>query len=191
MHSILSRLARVNYFRISHYNPGQLSSLPLHDFMNRFSPQHDPSSRTLNPTSTVIWFRSSRTASMFRARALDILALRFLCSAVAATNLLVSHFSGQIYSLSLSEIGGRNSELIVSSSTTGCGRLPAWLQYDSEIHTAYCVDENWSANGVVASFSVARNGSLTQTGNTTTAGMSVHSAVYGGVNRRSFIVTSE
>ncbi|KAI0140739.1 Lactonase, 7-bladed beta-propeller-domain-containing protein [Pestalotiopsis sp. NC0098] len=123
----------------------------------------------------------------------DILGnpVQFLCSAAAATNLLVSHFSGQIYSLSLSEIGGRNSELIVSSSTTGCGRLPAWLQYDSEIHTAYCVDENWSANGVVASFSVARNGSLTQTGNTTTAGMSVHSAVYGGVNRRSFIVTSE
>ncbi|KAI4603586.1 hypothetical protein KJ359_003402 [Pestalotiopsis sp. 9143b] len=123
---------------------------------------------------------------MFRAKAVDILVLGLLSPALAATNLLVSHFSGQIYSLSLSEIG-ENLELTVSTSTTGCGRLPAWLQYDSETRTAYCVDENWSGNGVVASFSVASNGSLTRTGNTTTAGMSVHSAVYGDVNGRSFI----
>ncbi|ETS76607.1 hypothetical protein PFICI_11994 [Pestalotiopsis fici W106-1] len=126
---------------------------------------------------------------MFRARTVNILALGLL-SPTLATNLLVSHFGGQIYSLSLSESEG-NSDLIISTSTSGCGRLPAWLQYDSETQTAYCVDENWSGPGVVASFLVASDGSLTQTGNSSTAGMSVHSAVYGGVNGRSFVVTSE
>lgn len=126
---------------------------------------------------------------MIRARAVDILALGLLSPALA-TNLLVSHFSGQIYSLSLGE-GGGASDLSVSTSTTGCGRLPAWLQYDSKTQTAYCVDENWSGPGVVTSFSVAGDGSLTQTGNSSTAGMSVHSAVYGGVNGRSFVVTAE
>lgn len=126
---------------------------------------------------------------MLSTQALSLIALGLL-SPVLGANLLVSHFSGQIYSLSLSESSG-NRTLSVTSSTAGCGRLPAWLQLDPKNDTVYCIDENWSGPGNVSSFSVATDGSLTQTGKSTTAGMSVHGMFYGGNDGRGFFATAE
>ncbi|KAI1818067.1 putative isomerase YbhE [Poronia punctata] len=102
-------------------------------------------------------------------------ALLSLPAQVLGANLLASHYTGKIYSLSFDD-----STLEITSSTGGAGSLPAWLSYNSESSdkTVYSVDEDWFGSGVLASFTVGDDGSLTQTGKLTTAGASVHGSPY-------------
>ncbi|KAI3325212.1 putative isomerase YbhE [Xylariaceae sp. AK1471] len=102
-------------------------------------------------------------------------ALFGLPAHVLGANLLASHYTGKIFSLTLS-----NSSLTVTSSATGAGNLPAWLGLDSSTgaQTVYSVDEDWNGSGTLASFTVGANGALTQTGKLTTSGASVHGTPY-------------
>ncbi|KAI1283489.1 Lactonase, 7-bladed beta-propeller-domain-containing protein [Xylaria sp. FL0933] len=99
-----------------------------------------------------------------------------LSSHVLGVNLLASHYTGKIYSLSLN-----NSTLTVGPSTAGAGSLPAWLSLDtsSGAKTVYSVDEDWFGSGVLASFTVGANGTLAQTGKLTSLGASVFGTSYG------------
>ncbi|KAI1747652.1 Lactonase, 7-bladed beta-propeller-domain-containing protein [Xylaria castorea] len=102
-------------------------------------------------------------------------ALLGLPAHVLGVNLLASHYTGKIYSLSFN-----NSTLTVGPSSAGAGTLPAWLGLDTSggTKTVYSVDEDWFGSGVLASFTVGANGSLTQTGKLTSLGASVHGTPY-------------
>lgn len=94
---------------------------------------------------------------------------------VLGVNLLASHYTGKIYSLSYN-----NGSLTVNPSATSVGTLPAWLGLDTSngAKTVYSVDESWYGSGVLASFTVGANGSLIQTGALTSSGASVHGTPY-------------
>ncbi|KAI1126909.1 Lactonase, 7-bladed beta-propeller-domain-containing protein [Nemania abortiva] len=106
---------------------------------------------------------------------LIIPALLGLPAHVLGVNLLASHYTGKIYSLSFS-----NNTLTVGSSVAGAGNLPAWLGLDTSggARTVYSVDEDWFGSGVLASFTVGEDGALTQTGKLTSLGASVHGTPY-------------
>ncbi|RYO79603.1 hypothetical protein DL764_010010 [Monosporascus ibericus] len=113
-----------------------------------------------------------------------------LLSQVHGAILLASHYTGEIHTLSLTTEDAE-ADFAITSSASGCGILPAWLQWDSDTGTLYCIDESWFGSGVAASFSADADGRLTQTGRTTTSGGSVHSTLYGGEDGRGFLATSE
>ena len=119
-------------------------------------------------------------------------AVLSLLSQTQGAILLASHYTGEIHTLSL-ELGadGADASLTATGSATGCGQLPAWLQWDADTQTVYCIDESWFGSGMAASFSVAADGALTQTGQTTTLGASVHSTLFGGEDGKGFLATTE
>ncbi|KAI1190255.1 Lactonase, 7-bladed beta-propeller-domain-containing protein [Nemania serpens] len=96
---------------------------------------------------------------------------------VLGVNLLASHYTGKIYSLSFNN---STSTLTVGQSFSGAGTLPAWLSLDTTggINTVYSVDESWYGSGVLASFTIGANGALTQTGNLASKGASVYGTPY-------------
>lgn len=107
----------------------------------------------------------------------------------SAANLLVSHFSGGVYSLTY----GSNN-LTISSSTTGCGGQPSWITYDSASTSLYCFDESGgyanSPGGVVSSYKIGSNAAATLSGTAKTSGGEVHGWLYGGSDGRSFLSTA-
>ena len=108
-------------------------------------------------------------------------------------NLLLSHFSGQVYSLSYTG-DNKNGTLTVKTSSNGCGRMPTWLTLESASRTLYCFDETSGAvggGGVLTSFSMNSDGSLKQTGQAPTTGGDVHGALYGGADGKGFIAAAE
>lgn len=129
---------------------------------------------------------SSALTSLGLVAALPLLLL----SRAQGATLLASHYAGEIHTLSLSTEDA-DASFTVTSSTSGCGTLPAWLQWDADAETLYCVDESWYGSGVAATFSAGPDGALTPTGQATTSGASVHSAVFGGEDGRGFLATTE
>lgn len=116
-----------------------------------------------------------------------------LAPSVFGANLFVSHFSGTVYTLSYTPATNGNGTLAIKSSTTGCGRMPSWLSFDSPTKSLYCFDEtgSWGGGSVVASFSVNGDGSLKQSGQAKSTGGEVHGSLYGGVNGTSFVAMAE
>lgn len=119
-----------------------------------------------------------------------------LLPGVLDAKLLVSHYTGKIFSLSYTapSEGAANGTLAVTSSVSGCGSMPAWLQLDSASSTVYCVDEGsaaWGGSPVVASFSVANDGSLKSKGSAKSSGADVHGWLYGGSDGNGFLATSQ
>ncbi|KAL2754921.1 hypothetical protein ACRALDRAFT_2028155 [Sodiomyces alcalophilus JCM 7366] len=105
---------------------------------------------------------------------------------LGASQLIASHFTGNLYSLTLSD----NNDLSITSQTRSGNFWPAWLDFDSQSNTLYVVDEaNWFPPNGVTTFTVAADGSLTQNndGQTVTSGAEVHSTLYGGNDGRSFL----
>jgi 6-phosphogluconolactonase (cycloisomerase 2 family) len=107
----------------------------------------------------------------------------------ATATLLASHFSGAIFTLSLTTGSSHTGSLAITSAAGGCGSTPTWLQYYSDTKKLYCVDESWQGYGTIAEYSVAADGTLTVTGQTKTTGNDVHGTLYGGPNGKSFIAT--
>ncbi|KAH9985512.1 putative isomerase YbhE [Xylariaceae sp. FL0662B] len=115
---------------------------------------------------------------------LSLASLGLVPQALGA-NLLVSHYTGEIFSLSF-DAGESSAALAETSSTAGCGTLPTWLHIDSGSTTVYCVDEDWNGSGLLASYTIEADGSLTQTGQLNTSGASVHGTPYGGGDEDSY-----
>lgn len=107
--------------------------------------------------------------------------LPFFASLAAATNLYATHYDGEVYTLSLED----NSLSITSSSKT-CGTHPSWLTFDSSTRTIYCSDHagNSSMNGLLTSYSVNQDGSMTELTSTVDVGAAVHSIIFGGKDGR-------
>lgn len=107
-----------------------------------------------------------------------------------AAQLVVSHFSGTIYSLEFDAEAG--SLAIVDQTNEAGQRIPAWVSWDSASKTAYVSDESWfGANtGRFASYSLAEDGSLTVSGVTNTNGGDLASGLFGGEDGTSFLAQS-
>lgn len=119
------------------------------------------------------------------------LAAALLAPGVLGAHLYVSHFSGEVYSLTFAEDGSGNGTLSVDASTSGCGSLPSWLTLDRTSGSLYCFDESWYGSGVVSSFDVSSSSGARSTGSAKTAGNTVHGWLYGGTNGNSFVSTAE
>jgi 6-phosphogluconolactonase (cycloisomerase 2 family) len=96
-----------------------------------------------------------------------------------ATNLYVSSYSGDITSLSLtSENGAYDLKAVYTND--GCSTSPSWLELDQARGYLYCSDEGLSTpNGTLSSYSVAKDGKLTQIQKADVISGPVSSVIYG------------
>lgn len=121
-------------------------------------------------------------AVLSKALALGVLALPL---AAQAAQLVVSHFSGTVYSLELSDEGS----LSITDDISGVQRIPAWVTWDSASRLAYVSDESWfgANSGTFAAYSLAEDGTLAVSGSAKTNGGDLASGLYGGSNGAGFI----
>ena len=99
--------------------------------------------------------------------------------AVFASNLFVSHYSGTVNTLTLTESLNGSYSLKLNTSLTTCGYQPSWLTYNSSIRTLYCTDEFGFGTATLISISAATNGSLTQLVKVTAMTGGVANGLYG------------
>lgn len=109
------------------------------------------------------------------------LTLSTLVTSVAATNLYVSSYSGNITTLKLSRDSYGSYSLSATAVNEGCSPSASWLTKDEGNGIVYCVDEGFtSPNGTISSFSTSPAGDLTQLDHHLTLGGPVSSVVYNG-----------
>ncbi|RAL13284.1 putative isomerase YbhE [Aspergillus homomorphus CBS 101889] len=108
--------------------------------------------------------------------------LSLSASLASATNLYATHYSGTVYSLSLTQ-SQNESTLAISSQIDGCGPMPSWLTLDSAARILYCSDETGDAstNGSLSALSASSDGKLSVIASTDAApGGGVNSVIYTG-----------
>jgi 6-phosphogluconolactonase (cycloisomerase 2 family) len=105
---------------------------------------------------------------------------------LGASSLLVSHYSGNIYTLTLSDSGA----LSIAKTVRAGNSMPAWLTLDSNSKTLYCPDESTYGRPVIASFSVGADGTLTPKAQASTRGGELHSTLYGGQDGAEYLATA-
>jgi 6-phosphogluconolactonase (cycloisomerase 2 family) len=120
-----------------------------------------------------------------------LLAAATLFPEALGAKLLVSHFSGSVYTLDLTLSNATSGTLAITSKASGCGEVPTWLTLDQATNRVWCFDESWSGSGVITQYSVDANGVLTVTGSAPTPGNSVWGAMYGGADGKGFVATAE
>jgi hypothetical protein len=107
------------------------------------------------------------------------LSLAGLTTSVAATNLYVSSYGGNITSLKLSALpqGGYSFETI--ATINGSAPQPSWLTRDEFTGAIYEVDEVYAGtNSTIASYKASTDGQLTIINRQSTINGPVHTAVY-------------
>ncbi|KAK3936510.1 6-phosphogluconolactonase [Diplogelasinospora grovesii] len=122
---------------------------------------------------------------------LTLAAGSLLLPSVLGVTLLASHYNGNLYTLSLTGTPGVSGNLSITSTTTGCGTTPGWLELYPEDKTLYCFDESWSGSGSMAQYSVAADGTLSLTAQVPTTGNDVHGTLYGGVDGKGFVASAQ
>lgn len=115
------------------------------------------------------------------------LAAGLLASSASAETLFASHYSGQIYTLQLTNNSAGAYSLAVSSQITACGGLPSWLTYDATTRMLYCSDETMYGSGSISSLSADSSGKLTVTGKAQAPIGGVANTLYGGSNGNSYV----
>ena len=110
-----------------------------------------------------------------------------LPTSASAASLLVSHYNGNLYSLSLN--GGK---LSISSQVKACGGMPSWLELDSGSKTVYCTDESGATGGsTLTALSVSDSGAMKVSATAKSPGGEVHAGLYGGSNGKGFLAVAE
>jgi hypothetical protein len=117
-------------------------------------------------------------------------SLCLLPGTVLGAKLLVSHFSGSIYSLSLTTNNG-TGQLFVTSTLRAGGRTPSWLTLDSTTGSLYVTDEAQYGSPVLTTLKVNNDSSVQLASTAPTSGGGVHSALYGGNGGRGFFAVAE
>ncbi|CZR55570.1 uncharacterized protein PAC_05458 [Phialocephala subalpina] len=97
-----------------------------------------------------------------------------------AANIFVSHYSGTIYSLTLT--GSGSSYTLTQNSTVAIGGQPSWMTFNSTTRELYVSDETGSGSAQVASVSAATNGGLKLSGKASAPLGAVANVQYGGGN---------
>lgn len=118
------------------------------------------------------------------------LLFSLLPAAGYAASLLVSHYNGNIYSLSLTTSGATGTLAITSTLKAG-GNMPSWLTLDSATRNLYITDETSYGGAVLTTLAVQADGSLKALNTARTTGGEVHSTLYGGSNGTGFIAAAE
>lgn len=127
----------------------------------------------------------------FKSSLSALLCLVPAVSLAATSNLLVSHYNGNLYTLTLTTGSGTPS-LAVTSSVKACGQMPSWLTLDKEGGMVYCTDESGANTGsTLTALTVAANGALKVSGTDKTPGGELHSTLYGGSDGKGFIAAAE
>lgn len=93
-----------------------------------------------------------------------------------AANIFVSHYSGVVYSLTLT------GSSLTQNSTVTLGGQPSWLTFNSTDRTLYVADETGSGSAQVWSVAAASNGGLKQLGKASAPLGAVANVQYGGGN---------
>ncbi|KAK7706911.1 hypothetical protein SLS63_013826 [Diaporthe eres] len=109
---------------------------------------------------------------------------------VLSANLLVSHFSGSIYSLSLNTSNGKG-QLAITSTLRAGGLTPSWLTLDSATGNLYVTDEAQYGAPVLTTLKVNNDNSVQLVSTAPTSGGGVHSSLYGGSDGRGFFAVAE
>jgi len=113
-----------------------------------------------------------------------------LIQAVWGANLLVSHYNGNLYSLSLATSGSA-ATLSIKQTLRAGGSMPSWLTLDSATETLYVTDESTYGSPVLTTVSVAADGTLKTVSTARTNGGDLHSTLYGGTDGNGFIAAAE
>lgn len=108
-------------------------------------------------------------------------------SAARTANLLATHYLGTINHLTF----GGDSLSLKSSQSSG-NKLASWVTYDSATKALYIPDETFqnASEGSLTSFTVGKDKTLIPAGKGRAPLGGVATALYGGPNGRSFIVTA-
>jgi hypothetical protein len=109
---------------------------------------------------------------------------------VLGANLLVSHYNGNLYSLSLTTSGATGTLSIKQTLRAG-GSMPSWLTLDSTSGTLYVTDESSYGSPVLTSVAVAADGTLRTASTARSNGGELHSTLYGGSDGKGFIAAAE
>jgi hypothetical protein len=107
-----------------------------------------------------------------------LVLLSLFTSAALAANIFVSHYSGTVNSLTLTEPTTGTYSLALNTSLY-IGGQPSWLTWDSASRTLYIPDETSYFTAYSWSVSAAANGGFTQTGKATAVAGGVASVLYG------------
>jgi hypothetical protein len=125
-----------------------------------------------------------------RSCAAAALLLALPTALAASANLLVSHYNGNLYSLSLTTSGSTGT-LAVKQTVKTCGTMPSWLTLDSASGSLWCTDESTYGSPILTQLSVSASGSMTVSGQAKSGGGDLHSTLYGGSDGKGFIATAE
>ncbi|EAW11247.1 lactonase family protein [Aspergillus clavatus NRRL 1] len=117
--------------------------------------------------------------------------LRFLplFSLASAAHLYATHYSGSLSTLTLDRAANGSYALSIAASEVTCGGMPSWLTLDATTRTLYCSDETGDASttGSLSTYTVGRDGALTQTAKVVDVGGPVNSIVYEGVRGEKYL----
>lgn len=109
-------------------------------------------------------------------------------------SLLVSHFSGSIFSLSLTPGNGTSTaSLSISSTCQGGGTTPTWLTFDAASGGLFVSDESELAtpSPLLSRLQVNVDNSVQVISSATGSPGQVHSTLYGGVDGKGFIAVAQ
>ncbi|KAF8848645.1 3-carboxy-cis,cis-mucoante lactonizing enzyme [Acephala macrosclerotiorum] len=115
---------------------------------------------------------------LFHALGLGLLAA--LVRTGNAANIFASHYSGTIYSLTLT--GSGSSYTLTQNSFVAVGGQPSWMMFNSTERTLYISDETGSGSEQVVSVAAATNGGLKLSGKASAPLGAVANVQYGGEN---------
>ena len=117
-----------------------------------------------------------------------VAAVLYAVPAALGANLLVSHYNGNVYSLSYTA----PSTLAIKHSLRAGGQMPSWLTFDSASRTLYVTDESGAMGGsTLTAVSVGTDGSLKVAATGRSTGGEVHCSLYGGSDGKGFIAAAE
>lgn len=112
---------------------------------------------------------------------LPSLSLASVATTVAATNLYVSSYSGNITTLQLNALPQGGYSLASEAFNQGSAPSPSWLTENHCRSLLFCIDEgNGVPNGSIASYRTARDGTLTLLDRVTTLSGPVSGVLFNG-----------
>lgn len=113
-----------------------------------------------------------------------------LLPGVLGASLLVSHYTGNLYSLNLAT-NGATGTLSIKQQLRAGGSMPSWLTLDSAAGKVYITDESTYGSPVLTTVPVSADGTLGTPSTAKANGGAVHSSLYGGSDGKGFIATAE
>ena len=118
-------------------------------------------------------------------RYFSLLCLALAPGASYAASLYASQYVGTVSLLTFDE---STESLSLTQSLTACGRMPAWLTWNSATKKLYCTDENYySSTATISELSAGSDMRLSVNAIANTPSGGVANVLYGGSNGAGYI----